>query len=123
MPVKIFHSDPQHEYWFHEGCHILEVSNSEDDPDISIARARVSPGTRTCWHMLDGISERYLLVAGKGRVEVGKSAAAEVSAGDMVLIPANTRQRIENIGDQDLVFYAICSPRFNPALYIRIQDN
>ncbi len=117
MPAKIIHSHPENEYWFQEGCHILEIANHPDDPMVSIARARVEPGTCTRWHCLRGTWERYLISEGEGLVEIGELAATPVSAGDVVRIPPDTRQRIRNTGDRDLVFYAICSPRFTPGCY------
>lgn len=100
------------EFYFVEGCHITELSNSPDDPEVSIARARVEPGVSTRWHRLVGITERYVIVQGTGTVEIDSSPAADVSAGDVVLIPPMSRQRITNTGSGDLIFLAICSPRF-----------
>jgi quercetin dioxygenase-like cupin family protein len=54
-----------------ERCRIVEVSNSEDDPDVSVARARVAPGVVTRWHRVAGTAERYVILEGTGRVEVG----------------------------------------------------
>lgn len=116
-PTKIFRQKDAREYWFQEGCHILEIANAPADPDVSIARARVEPGQTTEWHRLSGVTERYLLIAGKGVVEVGTDEPQTVVAGDAVLIPADSWQRIRNTGDNDLVFYAICSPRFTPGCY------
>lgn len=121
MSEKIFRSDIQDEYWFQEGCHILEVANHPDDPQVSIARARVEAGVATQWHCLHETWERYLIIAGEGFAEIGDLAAARVSAGDVVLIPPDTRQRIRNTGSQDLVFYAICSPRFTPECYQSLE--
>jgi mannose-6-phosphate isomerase-like protein (cupin superfamily) len=95
-----------------ERCSILEVANDADDPACSIARARVAPGVTTEWHWLDGIDERYVIVSGLGRVEIGDLPPTDVGPGDVVRIPANVRQRITNGGDDGLVFYAICTPRF-----------
>ncbi len=111
------HPTPDEEYFFREGCYILESWNTAGDPAVSIARARLRPGEATRPHWLDGISERYLIVAGQGRARVGHAPAAEVGAGDIVYIPAGAEQWIENIGTGDLVFYAICHPRFDPACY------
>ena len=36
---------------------------------------------------------------------------------DHVRIPANTPQRIANVGDVDLVFYCVCTPRFVQSAY------
>jgi mannose-6-phosphate isomerase-like protein (cupin superfamily) len=105
------------EYHFDaEGCWITEWWNTPGDEAVSIARARVEPGVATSWHALDGIAERYVILAGHGRAEVGE-AMHEVGPGDVVAIPPGTRQRIINLGRDDLVFLAICTPRFVPAAY------
>ena len=100
-----------------ELCYITELSNSTADPEVSIARARVRPGTTTRWHRVNGITERYVIIEGTGRMEVGNLAPQGVGPGDVVLIPPACRQRITNIGSQDLIFLAICTPRFRPEAY------
>lgn len=117
MHIHIVHPDPALEYAFVEGCSILECWNDPDDPQASIARARVAPGVTTRWHALVGVTERYLIVSGTGQVDIGDAAPAAVRAGDVVVIPAGVRQRIGNTGTDDLLFYAICTPRFTPACY------
>lgn len=117
MHTTILHHHEHDEYWFHEGCHILEIANHADDPALSIARARVEPGITTQWHALHEVAERYLIIEGQGCVEIGELAPTTVVSGDVVCIPPGTRQRISNTGDGDLVFYAICTPRFTPACY------
>jgi len=109
--------DHRAEYDTPERCHINELSNIAEDPAVSIARARVSAGVTTRWHRLADTVERYVILEGRGRVEVGDLAARDVSSGDVVLIPAGCRQRIACIGAQDLVFLAICTPRFRPECY------
>jgi mannose-6-phosphate isomerase-like protein (cupin superfamily) len=122
MPAKIIHSRSIQEAWFQkEGCQIQEIGNTPEDPDVSIARARVPPGGRTRWHSLRNTTERYLITAGKGTVEIGELAPTTVVAGDLAVIPPNVRQRITNSGDVDLVFYAICSPRFTPDCYQNLE--
>jgi len=37
--------------------------------------------------------------------------------GDVVVIPSLCPQRITNIGNEDLVFLAICTPRFTQKIY------
>jgi mannose-6-phosphate isomerase-like protein (cupin superfamily) len=110
------------EYFFEEGCFILELSNSPDDPALSIARARVEAGTKTRWHRLSGVIERYVILSGSGSVEVGEELPAGVSAGDVVTIPAMTSQRIINTGESDLVFLAICTPRFQRDCYQPLEQ-
>ena len=111
MQPEIRRADSSKEFLTHENCFILEVANDAGDPAVSIARARVLPGMTTVWHRLEGIVERYIIVGGRGRVEVGDLPATNVSAGDVVRIPANVPQRIANIGDEDLVFLCVCTPR------------
>ena len=117
MKERIIHTDPASEFYTDEGCFILELSNSPEDQAVSIARARVQPGVRTRLHRLKGIAERYLILEGRGHVEVGDLPAGEVGPGDVVWIPPGCPQRIENIGDRDLVFLAFCTPRFTPEVY------
>ncbi len=121
MKALINHFDPGEEYFFDEGCHIVELANSTDDPQVSIARARVEPGVTTHWHLLRGVVERYVITAGQGLVEVADLPATTVGPGDIVLIPAGERQRICNTGDDDLVFLAICSPRFTVDAYVDLE--
>ena len=109
--------DASAEYYFEEGCHIIETSNSTDDEGVSIARARVEKGQQTKWHYLQNTIERYVILSGCGLVEVGTDAACDVASGDVVIVPANTRQRIKNTGEDDLLFLAICSPRFQKKNY------
>jgi len=117
MQPEIKPFDPAAEYFIEEQCYVNELSNTAADAAVSIARARVAPGVTTRWHRLRGIVERYVLLSGEGHVEVGDLPARLVRAGDVVLIPALCRQRICNSGSEDLVFLAICSPRFVPAAY------
>ena len=117
MQATILPYSPQDEFFIDEGCHIIELSNSSQDADVSIAQARVAPGVTTRWHRLTDTVERYVIISGTGLVEVGELAATEVNPGDVVLIPALSQQRIRNTGAQDLVFLAICSPRFSSSCY------
>lgn len=100
------------EYLTEERCRILELSNHPDDPALSVARARVAPGVSTRWHRLRGIRERYLILSGEGLVEIGEAAPQRVIAGDLVQIEPLQAQRITNTGPEDLLFLALCTPRF-----------
>lgn len=115
--------DPAAEFETSERCSIVESSNSDDDPDVSVARARVAPGVTTRWHCVAGTAERYVILEGAGRVEAGDTLCEVVTAGDVVLIPPGCRQRIANIGEGDLVFLAICTPRFRAEAYSQIDES
>ncbi|KAF5042685.1 Cupin domain protein [anaerobic digester metagenome] len=121
MRSLVLRHDPAREYFFREGCFITEVSNGEHDPAVSMARARVEPGRTTAWHALQGTVERYLVLEGRGSVEIGDLPPSPVGPGDVVLIPPGCRQRITNTGQGDLIFLAVCSPRFTPEAYIPLE--
>jgi mannose-6-phosphate isomerase-like protein (cupin superfamily) len=113
------HSNPgSQEYLFAaEGCYITELSNTPSDPEVSIAKARVEPGITTSWHRLRGVTERYCIIYGTGVVEIGDDPPKGVGSGDVIIIPPMQQQRITNIGKEDLIFLAICNPRFTEACY------
>ena len=122
MKEAIYPFDPAAEYDTGERCYINELCNTAADPEVSIARARVAPGVTTRWHRLRGTAERYVIIEGTGLVEVGGLPAVEVGVGDVVLIPPACPQRITNTGSADLIFLAICAPRFMPQAYEDIED-
>lgn len=117
MQAKILKPDPRNEYDTPERCHILEMSNSPADEVLSIARARVEPGVTTAWHRVVETAERYVILEGEGRVELAGLLPEQVGVGDVVLIPPGVGQRITNTGKADLVFLALCTPRFRPENY------
>lgn len=105
------------EYYTSERCHILELLNTPKLSDQSIARARVKPGVTTAWHALSETSEIYYILEGTGKVEIGNELNKVTKKGELVYIPPNTRQRIKNIGETDLIFLCICVPRFQQKNY------
>lgn len=111
------------EYYTDERCYINELSNVADDPAVSIAEARVLVDEVTRWHLLVGITERYVILEGRGRVDVGDLPPQDVGPGDVVLIPPGCPQRIRNTGYADLVFLAICSPRFEQRCYVDVDPD
>lgn len=106
-----------------ERCRILETWNNEDDPEVSVARARVAPGVTTRWHRLHGIAERYLVLAGRGRVELGSLPPEVIGPGELAYIPPGVAQRITNADPEDLVFLAICTPRFRRDAYEDVEPD
>ena len=121
MRAEIIRNSLVTEFDTAERCYIKELSNGPNDEQVSIARARVEPGVTTAWHKLKNVSERYILISGQGRVEIAGLDTTHVVAGDIVIIPANTAQRISNTGKSDLIFLAVCSPRFQPECYITLE--
>ena len=117
MNPKIVRAASLTEFDTYERCSIIENWNPSEKSEVSIARARVKPGITTQLHYLNNVDEIYLIIEGKGRVEVGDLKPSVVGKGDLVFIPAGVPQRIANIGEIDLIFYCICTPRFIPECY------
>ncbi|GHA14288.1 hypothetical protein GCM10008090_25080 [Arenicella chitinivorans] len=109
------------EYYFKEGCYIEEWHNSPNDAAMSVARVRVEPHQSTRLHSLCDTEERYVLLQGVADVTVGPRTW-RVAEGDVVVIPNGTPQRIKNLENTDLLFLAICTPRFDVHNYQDLQD-
>jgi mannose-6-phosphate isomerase-like protein (cupin superfamily) len=114
MKPKIVKANYLNESSTAERCFIAENYSSDG---ISVARARVEPGVTTVAHHLKGVDEIYIVTSGQGKANVGDLEPTEVGAGDIIVIPADTSQRITNIGKADLVFYCICTPKFTANRY------
>ena len=122
MRAEIKRADPSQEFKTPERCWILEVANDEGDEDVSISQARVSPNVTTEWHELRDTDERYVIVSGYGVMDMGGLPSTDLRPGDVVRIPANTPQRVTNTGQDDLIFYCVCTPRFRPHCYVSRAD-
>ncbi len=121
MRAEVLKSTAKDEFETRERCAILEVANDSGDEFVSIARARVGAGGATALHRLMGVAERYLIVSGIGRVELGGHDPIDVFEGDVVRIPPGVPQRIANIGTGDLLFYCICTPPFRQDCYQALE--
>ncbi len=131
---SIIGNDESDEYYFEEGCYIWELSNSDTDSDVSIARARVLPQTETKLHRLASTVERYIILQGQGEVTLGQHNEVELSnheahitemvnIGDVIIIPENCPQSIKNTGLDDLIFLVVCTPRFVVDNYMDITSS
>ncbi|MCH8474723.1 MAG: cupin domain-containing protein [Opitutales bacterium] len=114
--IKVQRNSECPEYYFKEGCYISEWWNSPADPDCSIARVRLPSGETTLPHILRNTVERYVLLEGEGLFRSGGKKEA-LGVGDVIWIEAETVQSIENTGSRDLIFLAICTPRFEEKNY------
>jgi mannose-6-phosphate isomerase-like protein (cupin superfamily) len=114
LQPKIVKANIPYEYLTPERCYIAE---NFSDKDVSIARATVKPGITTKAHHLKKIQEIYIITAGEGKVTFSGLEPTNVSAGDVIVIPAGASQKISNTGQIDLVFYCVCTPRFTEDCY------
>ena len=121
MDRRLKHTKPEEEFFTEERCHILELLNESDDRSQSLARARVEPGVTTAWHRLKGVTELYYILSGEGQIELGEDFIREVSANDVIRIPADMPQRIRNSGTEDLLFLCFCTPGFSDGCYEELE--
>lgn len=109
------------EYLTEERCYITELYNLDNDPAVSVARARVEPGITTRRHRVIATQERYVILQGTGLVNADHDAPRRVNIGDTVQIPAGSEQNVSNTGIDDLIFLCICTPRFEWANYESLE--
>lgn len=116
---KIIHiqTDETDEFYTDERCYILELYNTIEDPDQSIARARVEPGVTTAWHRLIDTVETLIVQSGQGTLELNEDEVIEIKQGSIIRIPENCPQRVINTGNEDLIFLCFCSPAFGDHCY------
>lgn len=107
------------EFYTEEKCFIDEIFNQKDYGPFSLARARVEPGVTTVLHTMSDTDEVYYILSGSGEMEIGGRIIGTLNERDLVFIPRNTAQRIKNLGNKDLVFLCICTPRFDTSNYRR----
>ena len=110
MRSKILSNGESPEDFIAEGCFIRELHRDESEA-LSLAEARVLPGTRTRLHALN-VREYYFIRSGFGQMYLDGVPAGLVKSGDLVCIEAGTSQAIENTGPADLIFLCICHPAF-----------
>lgn len=113
-------SKPRAEAWTRERCFITELMNSVEQPEVSLARARVEPGVTTELHSLS-VSEWYILEAGEGLMRVTNRDPFIVRPGDVVCVEKSTAQQITNSGKSDLIFLCVCVPRFSQECYTSLE--
>jgi len=120
MQPTIFKTIESSEFYIPERCHIIEIMN-QPGIDFSVARARVEPGVTTALHAVKGTTEAYYILKGKGAVQLENLRRENIAAGDVVFFPPGVPQSITNTGNEDLIFLAICCPRFRPASYEHLE--
>src|SRR5688572_20072946 len=78
----------------------------DDDADHKVKRIEVEPGKRLSYQRHQHRAEHWFVVRGAARVTVD-GAALVLGAGQAVDIPRGAAHRIENAGDDLLVFIEV----------------
>jgi len=105
-----------------DGCTIRELLHPKNDPvdlPYSLALATVDVGQQSYQHKLQQ-TEVYHILQGYGRLFI-ENEDREVGVGDVIVIPAEALQWIENIGNEALIFSAIVSPPWTEDGDVRLK--
>lgn len=110
------------EFTANDSCRLRELLHPKNDPvdlPYSMAIARVEPGKQTYKHKL-AQTEVYYILLGEGLMHVEKEVQ-NVQPGDVILIPHEAIQWLENTGITELQFMAIVNPPWIEQDDIRIE--
>jgi mannose-6-phosphate isomerase-like protein (cupin superfamily) len=91
---------------------LLNPNTEHLDIEYSLAWAQVQPGKKTRPHTLD-CSEVYYLLKGTGIMHINKEEKT-VQKHDVVFIPPEATQWIENTGTEPLELLCIVNPAWQP---------
>ncbi|MCJ7832773.1 MAG: cupin domain-containing protein [Deltaproteobacteria bacterium] len=78
---------------------------------VSLAHAIVKPGQSTLVHKLSTSAEIFFILEGEGVVHI-EQESAPVHPGQVVYIPPNSKQYIQNSGYLDLTFLCMVYPQW-----------
>ena len=92
-------------------CELLHPDKEYEDLkiDFSIAHAVLKAGKSSLAHKLKTSVEIYYILEGKGIMHIDDEES-EVHPGQVIYIPANSKQCIKNVGNDELKFLCIVYP-------------
>lgn len=97
--------------WLREWLH---PANGDIDLGFSIAHASLEVGQSSLPHILEKSVEVYLFMTSHGTIIVDEKST-KVKSGDLLVVPAGSRQYVHNEGDVKMEFVCIVSPPWNEA--------
>ncbi len=92
-------------------CELLHPERDDKDLEMnfSIAHAILKPGESSLSHKMKKSTEIYYILEGRGLMHI-ENEKEEVVPNQIVYIPPNSAQWIENEGDEELKFLCLVSP-------------
>ena len=95
----------------------------DDKPGYKIKRIEVDPKARLSYQYHKKRSETWVIIKGEGTVTIeGKNK--KISQGDTIIIPKTSRHRIENTGNDKLIFIEVqTGTYFGEDDIVRLQDD
>jgi len=94
-------------------CELMHPSQHHN-ANQSLAQATVPINTETQLHYHANTEELYHIQQGSGLMTLGEEQFP-VAVGDTVCIPPNSKHKIKNTENIDLVFLCCCSPAYSHA--------
>ncbi len=99
-------------------CEVLGAADGYEE--ISVAWLMMPPGCKGVLERHD-FTEVVIVLNGKARASID-GQSEEINAGHSVYVPAGALWRLENIGPEPLVCYAVAAPAFRPELSHAVDD-
>ncbi len=96
-------------------------ANREGNPSHSLARIIIPPGKSSSTHYHQSSQESYFILAGEGWMQINQESF-QLQAGDVCFLQEDDIHRIENRGNKELEFLAVCAPAWTPGDSFEIQD-
>jgi mannose-6-phosphate isomerase-like protein (cupin superfamily) len=88
----------------------------------SVAHVVIAPGESSLRHFHPQAQESYYILHGRAKIEVGTESSL-MTQNQIVLIPPPQPHKIYNLGQEDLVFLAICVPAWEPSNTVWLETD
>jgi mannose-6-phosphate isomerase-like protein (cupin superfamily) len=89
--------------------HFLMDAGDLGSRNMTVTWVDVPPGGEQRAHSHEDAEQVYVIVRGRGRIQVAGDVE-EVGEGDLIFIPPATQHGITNDGDETLVYVSTASP-------------
>ena len=100
-----------------------EFENLLDVDYCKVKKIVINPGQAPSYQFHYKRSEVYVIVQGKASIKLD-DVIREYNVGDTIIIPVLTKHRVENIGDNDLIFIEVQHGEyFGEDDIVRIEDS
>jgi len=87
----------------------------------SLAKITIPKGKASLKHYHPIVEESYFILSGKARIVLDNQESI-ISAGDGVAVTPKTIHQIFNVGEENLIFIAVCSPPWTPECSVFIDE-
>lgn len=97
--------------------------NLIDEQYCKVKKIVIKPGQRPSYQYHHKRSEHWVVVQGEAKVTLD-DVSQHKKVGDYIFVPIRSRHRIENVGNEDLIFIEIqTGTYFGEDDIVRVQDD